>query len=180
MKYWLIIAISAAFVACSSNREANPTHDAPSARVGTSVGRAAPDFELTRTDGATVSLADLRGEPAVIVFWTAWCPACKEEAPRINKLAERYEPRGVRVLGINIQDSLARVEGGIKDFGIRYEVARDADASVARRYSVTGTPTIVFLDRKGVVRYFGNELPQDYPDRLDSLIVEGQARVRVE
>ena len=39
----------------------------------------------------------------------------------------------------------ARTEGGIKDFGIRYSVARDADASVARQYNATGTPTIVFV-----------------------------------
>lgn len=99
----------------------------------------------------------------MLVFWTAWCPVCKEEAPQFNQLAAQYEPRGVRVLGINIQDSLARTESGIKDFGIRYAVVRDADAGVARLYKVTGTPTIVFLDRQGTVRYFGNELPSDYP-----------------
>ncbi len=123
-------------------------------------------------DGGTVSLADLHGQPAVLIFWTAWCTICKEEAPHFNQLAAQYEPRGVRVLGINIQDSLARTEGGIRDFGIRYAVARDADASVTRRYRVNGTPTIVFLDRNGGVRYFGNELPGDYTAQLDKLLSE--------
>ena len=67
--------------------------------------------------------------------------------------------RDVYVLGINIQDSMARTESGIRDFGIHYTVARDADAAVARRYHVTGTPTIIFLDRNGVVQYFGYEYP---------------------
>jgi hypothetical protein len=35
-----------------------------------------------------------------------------------------------------------------------------------------GTPTIIFLDRKGVVRYFANELPNDYAQRLDGLLAE--------
>ncbi|MCA1602317.1 MAG: TlpA family protein disulfide reductase [Acidobacteria bacterium] len=35
-------------------------------------------------DGSQVSLADLRGRPAVLIFWTAWCPVCKEEAPHFN------------------------------------------------------------------------------------------------
>lgn len=139
-------------------------------RVGTSIGDIAPDFQLMKVNGSAVGLDDLRGQPAVIVFWTAWCPVCKEEAPRINELAAQFEPRGVRVLGINIKDSQARTEAGIKDFGIRYQVARDADAAVARRYKVTGTPTIVFLDREGIVRYFGNELPRDYAVRLEALI----------
>lgn len=147
-----------------------PPTNASTAKVGAAVGDAAPDFELASIDGAPASLAGLRGQPAVLVFWTAWCPTCKEEAPRFNELAAKYEPLGVRVLGINIQDSLARTQSGIKDFGIRYAVARDADASVARRYNVTGTPTIVFLDKLGVVRYFANALPEDYPQKLDSLI----------
>ena len=133
-------------------------------------GDSAPDFQLISIDGAAVTLAGLRGQPAVLVFWTAWCPTCKEEAPHFNELAAKYEPRGVRMLGINIQDSLARTQSGIKDFGIRYAVARDPDASVARRYRVTGTPTVVLLDKAGTVKYFGNALPEDYPQRLDALI----------
>ncbi len=145
----------------------------PTAKVGTAIGDTAPDFQLASIGGAPISLADLRGQPAVLVFWTAWCPVCKEEAPHFNKLAAQYETLGVRVLGINIQDSLARTESGIKDFGIRYAVVRDADAAVARLYKVTGTPTIVILDRQSTVRYFGNELPFDYPARLDALIQTG-------
>lgn len=142
------------------------------AKVGASVGNTAPDFQLTRTDGSTVSLNDLHGAPAVLVFWTAWCPSCKDEAPHINDLAAQYGSRGVRVLGINIKDSQARTEGGIKDFGIRYPVARDADAAVTRTYKVTGTPTIILLDSKGVVRYSGHALPEDYAARLEAMIAE--------
>jgi peroxiredoxin len=142
----------------------------PSNRIGTAVGDAAPDFQLAGLDGAQLKLADLHGQPAVLIFWTAWCPVCKEEAPHFNQLAAAYEPQGVRVVGINIQDSPARTEGGVKEFGIQYRVVRDSDASMTRRYKVSGTPTIIFLDRDGVVRYFGNELPGDYPSRLAALI----------
>jgi peroxiredoxin len=142
----------------------------PGTRPGTRIGYPAPNFQLKRVDGGRVSLADLRGKPAVIVFWSAWCSSCKEEAPRINALAAEYEKKGVRVLGIDIKDSAARTEIGVKEFGIRYAVARDPDAIVAHAYQVTGTPTIVFLDREGIVRYFANELPSDYARRLDGLL----------
>lgn len=148
---------------------ANKANEQTPAR-GTSIGNIAPDFQLTRTDGSNVSLDGLRGQPAVLVFWTAWCPSCKEEAPHVNELAAKFEPRGVRVLGINIQDSPARLAGGVKEFGIKYAVASDAEAAVARRYKVVGTPTIVFLDGQGIVRYFGNELPEDYAAQLDALL----------
>lgn len=152
-----------AVVTANSASEQTPTR-------GTAVGNVAPDFQLARTDGSIVKSDDLRGQPAVLVFWTAWCPSCKEEAPHVNELAAEYEPRGVRVLGINIQDSPARLAGGVREFDIKYRVASDADAAVARRYKVVGTPTIVFLDEQGIVRYFGNELPKDYAARLDVLL----------
>ncbi len=185
MKKWKIAAllvgaltVAAVFIGCSlSNSKAETsiasapaTTKESSAKIGTEIGNTAPDFQLAKMDNSPMSLADLRGQPAVLVFWTAWCPVCKEEAPHFNQLAAQYEPKGVRVLGININDSLARAESGIKEFGIRYAVARDADASVTHRYKVAGTPTIIFLDRNGVVRYFGNELPADYPARLDALL----------
>jgi peroxiredoxin len=172
----LITVIGLVWAGCSINspgaEEAAASGNPISGKVGTSIGDIAPDFKLAKMDGSPISLSDLRGQPVVIVFWTAWCPVCKEEAPRINELAAQFEPKGVRVLGINIRDSQARAEGGIRDFGIQYQVARDGDASVARLYKVTGTPTVVFLDDNGVVRYFANELPSDYAERLETLISE--------
>ncbi len=152
----------------TANRETATS--ATTAMRGTAIGNIAPDFQLTRTDGTPVSLDSLRGQPAVVVFWTAWCPFCKEEAPHINELAAQYEAKGVRVLGINIQDSEARTAGGVREFGIRYAVVRDTDAKVAKLYKVQGTPTMLFLDREGIVRYNGNELPKDYAARLDALL----------
>ena len=173
----LLLALGAILSSCSAGKRSaeNPAAangTSASGRVGTAIGDTAPDFQLAKMDGTPVSTSDLRGQPAVIVFWTAWCPICKEEAPRINALAAQYESKGVRVLGINIKDSVARTEGGINEFGIKYAVARDADASVTRTYKVTGTPTVILLDSKGVVRYFANELPEDYAQRLDALLAE--------
>lgn len=171
------LLMGSAFVGCSSNVLKTGTSSAPVAanaapsnKIGTAVGDTAPDFQLAGLNGEQLKLVDLHGQPAVLIFWTAWCPVCKEEAPHFNALTAKYEPQGVRVVGINIQDSPARTEGGVKDFGIKYRVVRDPDASLTRRYKVAGTPTIIFLDRNGVVRYFGNELPGDYPTRLAALV----------
>lgn len=133
------------------------------------VGSLAPEFELAKLDGSTIAFNDLNGKPAVLVFWTAWCPSCKAEAPEINKLAAKYESKGVRVIGINIGEGEARVKEGVEEFGIKYDVVRDTDTKVAKSYKVVGTPTIVFLDSNGIARYVGNELPSDYAARLDEI-----------
>ncbi|HLE62386.1 MAG TPA: TlpA disulfide reductase family protein [Pyrinomonadaceae bacterium] len=142
----------------------------PELHSSADVGEAAPEFQLRRMDGRTISLADFRGHPAVLIFWTSWCSFCKAEAPEFNRLVRRYRAKGVRLLGINVQDSEKRTRAGIRDFGIRYPVVRDVDASVARRYQVAATPTVIFLDAQGVVTYRGNRLPEDYDERLEALL----------
>ena len=173
----LSILTSIGLVACGASDELKVVSDSrpaenPAAVREAKPGHLAPDFEVTKLDGSTVSFADVEGNPAVLIFWTAWCPSCKEEAPLLNKLAEKYDGNGIRVLGINIGEGEGRVREGIKDFGIKYDVARDVDSSVAKRYGVVGTPTIIFLDKDGVTQYVGNELPADYISRLDALVAD--------
>ena len=60
-----------------------------------------------------LSLAELRGTPVVLNLWASWCTPCREEAPRLQKGWERWGPRGVAYLGLNIQD----LRGDARGFG---------------------------------------------------------------
>jgi len=44
----------------------------------TVAARSEPDWSLRTADGATVTLADLRGKVTVLDFWVSHCPFCKE------------------------------------------------------------------------------------------------------
>jgi cytochrome c biogenesis protein CcmG, thiol:disulfide interchange protein DsbE len=177
---FLAIVMGAFFIGRSSNkpRNENPVKSSVSAEKvaeanrGTEPGNLAPEFQLTQLDGTALTLSDLRGQPAVLVFWASWCSFCKEEAPHVNKLAEAFANRGVHVFGINVRDSQARTEWGIKNFGIHYPVVRDANGNAARDYNVEGIPNVLFLDRKGVVRYVGSHIPGDYAERLERMLAE--------
>jgi peroxiredoxin len=179
----LTIAAGAFFVGRSSNTEKEKKAGANTAVVnaaavvkrGTEVGNLAPEFQLAKLDGATLSLDDLRGQPSVLVFWASWCQFCREEAPHVNKLADEYSTRGVRVFGVNIRESQARTEAGIKNFGISYTVVRDADGVTERNYNVDGIPTVVILDSEGTIQYVGNGVPSNYSERLDTLLAQKEA-----
>lgn len=178
--FTLTIIAGAFFVGRSSNSEEEKVSTAktvvsdaaPVVKRGTAIGSLAPDFQLTKLNGSVLSLKDLRGQPAVLVFWASWCGFCREEAPHINKLADEYAARGVRVFGVNVHENQKRTEAGIKDFGIRYSVVRDSDGNTARDYDVEGIPTLFFLDGEGKVRYVGNGVPSDYSARLNALLAE--------
>ena len=44
-------------------------------------------FTGTTLSGAPFSGASLVGKPAVLWFWTPWCPFCNAEAPSVSQVA---------------------------------------------------------------------------------------------
>jgi peroxiredoxin len=137
---------------------------------GTGIGQFAPDFNISTLDGSSISLEKLKGKPVMLVFWTAWCPSCKEEAPKVNRIHNQFSDSGLQVIGINIGESDARIREGIRDFGIQYIVAKDPATSVSKSYNVVGTPTVVILDKQGKVQYFGNEVPRNPEEVIKPLL----------
>lgn len=133
------------------------------------VGDKAPAFDLTTTDGLKASREILNGKPAVLVFWSLYCSKCKKETPQINQLAKEFSPKGVEVLGINTGETAEEIKEGIESFGIEYAVAPDEGKRVMQKFGAVGTPTIIFLDKEGKIQFYGNKLPKDYAERLNSI-----------
>ena len=69
-------------------------------------GEAAPDFELTATDGAKVRLASLQGHWVVLHFTATWCPFCDAEVEHLGNLAKAYADRNVKTLIIDVNEDL--------------------------------------------------------------------------
>jgi thiol-disulfide isomerase/thioredoxin len=130
---------------------------AAGARDGVRALEGAPAPELpsqTRAlDGTPLTLASLRGRAVLLHFWTFGCSNCKHMLPRYAAWSER----GVAVVGVHTPETdderdpaaLARFVRAEK---IRWPVVVDADEAIWRRYRVGAWPTIVLIDRSGVVR----------------------------
>jgi cytochrome c biogenesis protein CcmG/thiol:disulfide interchange protein DsbE len=112
-------------------------------RLSASLGGALADGRL--------SLVELRGTPVVLNLWASWCTPCREEAPRLQKGWERWGPRGVAYLGLNIQDLRGDARGFAQRFGITHPSVRDARRGVADSYGATGIPETFFVDARGRV-----------------------------
>jgi thiol-disulfide isomerase/thioredoxin len=64
---------------------------------------------LTEIDlaGYNKLLADHKGKPLLVTFWATWCEPCRDEFPIINQLARDYAPKGLTVLGVDMDDDSA-------------------------------------------------------------------------
>jgi len=116
------------------------------------VGTPAQDFTLTTTDGRTVSLEQFRGKPVWIVFGASWCAACQAEVPEIEAAYEKYAPKGLVVLGVNINEGQDAVRGYASRVGLTYRVGADDQSAIADAYRVSAIPAHFFVDPDGVLR----------------------------
>ncbi|MBM4364263.1 MAG: TlpA family protein disulfide reductase, partial [Deltaproteobacteria bacterium] len=70
-----------------------------------------------------------------------------------DRVARRLEPRGLAVIGVDTSgDDWARAVEFLRTNSIAYPSVFDADADVASAFRVQTLPTLVVLDRTGVIR----------------------------
>jgi peroxiredoxin len=114
------------------------------------VGKSAADFTLKDLQGQKVSLSDFQGKIVLLDFWATWCPPCREELPSIDKLYRTYKDKDLAVLGINDEDS-GTVKSFLKKNDYSLPTLVDSKRSVHRIYGARAIPTVVVIDRKGVI-----------------------------
>jgi peroxiredoxin len=113
-------------------------------------GDTAPAFETVRLDGTRAQFpADFAGRPVVIRFWADWCKYCEGEMKDIEPIYRREKVRGLEVLAVNAGQDRATASAFVGKLGISYPALLDEDATIAKRYGVTGLPTTYFIDRQG-------------------------------
>jgi peroxiredoxin len=117
-------------------------------------GDVAPDVAGVTLAGDSLALSDLRGQPALVNLWATWCPPCREEMPYLESLHQRLGPRGLRTVGITVDDASARsqVVSFIDDVDVTFDILLDPRGRSMDRYRVIGLPATFLLDADGVIR----------------------------
>lgn len=99
-----------------------------------------------------VALRELRDVPVVLNVWASWCVPCREEAPLLQRTWERdARPRGVLMLGLDMQDAQEDARAFMRDFHISYLNIRDPTNDTSRRYGATGIPETFFISPRGEI-----------------------------
>ncbi|GAB2475261.1 peroxiredoxin [Xylanimonas ulmi] len=124
-------------------------------------GDPAPDFTLPDTHGTPVHLADLRGEPALVVFFPfAFSGICTGELCELRDNIEEFESAGVRLLAIST-DPVFALKAWQQQEGYGFDLLSDfwPHGQVARAYGVLDEERghalrgSFLIDADGVVRW---------------------------
>jgi thiol-disulfide isomerase/thioredoxin len=111
--------------------------------------------------GGTSSLASYRGHVVVLNFWGSWCSACRQEAPALAAAARRFQPSGVRFLGVDVADDPAGIKAYVRRFGIHFPSLSDPHEAITvgfrRVIPVADFPSTLVISRDGriVARIIG-------------------------
>jgi len=130
-----------------------------STKVGVSVGDKALEITFDTLDGSSFKLSDQRGKLVIVDFATTACPYCIEEFKALQELAKRP---GLIVVTVNLDDSNSTYLASFAaDNGVYWRVGASIEAGID--YKIDGVPTLVLVDKSGVIRY------RDYYTSLDAL-----------
>ncbi len=135
------------------------------------VGEKAPEFFMNSLDGAKVG-SSVNENPLLIIFWATWCQNCKREIPTLEKIYQEFKSKDLDVLAVNagVNDSIERTKKFMKKYNISYPVAFDDESLVTKKFGVQGVPTIIIIDKTGVIRYQANSVPDDFGGNFEKLL----------
>jgi thiol-disulfide isomerase/thioredoxin len=117
---------------------------------GDAPARLAPTFSApdVRSERAVVTLEGIKGKPAVVNFFAAWCVPCRKELPLLVAAQKRVGSR-VTFVGVDVKDSRTRATDLLEEFGVRYPAAYDPQGEIAAGFRVQAMPTTFFLRSDG-------------------------------
>ena len=107
-------------------------------------GEKAPDFSLSDQDGNTVSLADLRGQTSVLVFYPMdWSPVCTDQLNVYQEVLADLEEKGAKLYGVSV-DSAFSHKAFQQHLGITFPLLADfhPKGEVSQAYGA-------FIDERG-------------------------------
>jgi peroxiredoxin (alkyl hydroperoxide reductase subunit C) len=123
-------------------------------------GSPAPDFALANEDGSTTTLADLRGQTSVLVFYPfAFSPVCTDQLNLYEEVGGRFAELGAKLYAVSCDASWSQ-RAFREQLGVSIPQLSDFEpkGAVCRAFGVYhpgGFPqrALVIIDPDGTVRW---------------------------
>lgn len=123
------------------------------AQIPTDEGKMFADVKGTNLEGNPLLLSDFvgKGDYVLADFWGSWCTPCRMENPNLKELHDKYNGKGLVVLGVCIWDSISRTKTAVEEDKIVWPQLVDSGDSIWRVYGIHRVPSTIFFAPDGTI-----------------------------
>lgn len=116
------------------------------------VGKKAPEWELSNSQGTKINLKDLKGKITIMDFWYKACGPCNKQMVKLQELHNKYPEDKVKFIGINtIDDPIEdKIDLFLKNRKITMESVFDGK-TIESDYQVSASPALFVIDQNGII-----------------------------
>jgi peroxiredoxin len=127
------------------------------------IGQKAPDFSgipaVQNGEDSSLTLSDIKDDVVVVVFLGNHCPVVKAYEDRLIDFTSAYKDKGVKVVGLAVNDMdsdrLPGIKTYMKEHKSNYIYGYDESQKVGKAYGAVCTPQFFVLDKERKIRYTG-------------------------
>ncbi len=101
-------------------------------------------------------LPDMKGRVLYLDFWASWCAPCKVSFPVLDRWQKEFSPKGLTILGVNVDESAAEMQAFLNKLPVGFPVVRDAAHKLVAAADVSTMPTAFLVSRKGLIKHVHN------------------------
>ena len=136
----------------------------------------APNIALPTADGTTVQLNTYKGKVLLVDFWASWCIPCKTAFPALDSIYREYQPRGLEVLAVNLDERRRDADAFLGNHPHRMTVLFDPKGASPVAFGVQGMPSSFVIDKAGNIRFthmgYSGNVDESYRQEITQLLGE--------
>ncbi|BBH54587.1 thioredoxin-like domain-containing protein [Fluviispira sanaruensis] len=116
-----------------------------------------PQFKWINTKH-NLSLANFKGHPILLDFWTYCCINCVHILHDLKKIEEEFCPKGLVVLGVHCakfshEKDYENIKDACHRLNIQHPVIVDEEMQLWKKFAVRAWPTFILIDSDGMIAF---------------------------
>lgn len=105
---------------------------------------------IRRLSGDEILVPNIK-QNKVILFWATWCGVCHVEMRKLNEMISRGDLKPEDLIAISLDENREDVINFVEKENYQFLIAHDFDGSLARKFKISATPTIMFINKNSKI-----------------------------
>lgn len=112
------------------------------------IGKPAPDFKFTDSEGVTKSISDFKGKPLILDIMTTTCPTCEE----VQGILEEFKKTSdIPVISVSYNETREMLNKS--DYAHPTSLISTTEVDLVDLYKLAYTPSLIYIDAEGIVQF---------------------------